>query len=56
VVAGTDATQGHIAGKAKTGKKRWSDKVSDDRRVDNCKVPLARRGPKIRPDELGHRI
>jgi len=34
----------------KTGKERLSDKASDDQRVDNCKVPLDRRGPKIRPE------
>jgi hypothetical protein len=35
----------------KTGKEHLSDKASDEQRVDNCNVPLDRRGPKIRPDE-----
>jgi hypothetical protein len=30
-------------GGAKTGKERLSDKASDEQRVDDCKVPLARR-------------
>ncbi len=35
---------------AKTLKERLSDKASDEQRVDNCRVPPARRGQKIRPD------
>jgi len=35
---------------AKTSKERLSDKASDDQRVDNCRVPPERRGPKARPD------
>ena len=38
----------------KTGKERLSDKASDEQRVDNCKVPLDRRGLKSRPDECTH--
>ena len=38
----------------KTGKERLSDKASDEQRVDNCKVPPDRRGPKPRPDSCGH--
>jgi hypothetical protein len=38
----------------KTGKERLSDKASDEQRVDNCKVPPGRRGPKPRPDSCGH--
>ena len=34
----------------KTPKERLGDKASDDQRVDNCKVPADRRGPKPRPD------
>jgi hypothetical protein len=34
----------------KSAKERLSDKASDDQRVDNCKVPLEKRGPKPRPD------
>ena len=38
----------------KTGKERLSDKASDEQRVDNCKVPPDRRGPRPRPDSCGH--
>jgi hypothetical protein len=34
---------------AETLKERLSDKASDEQRVDNCKVPKDRRGPKPRP-------
>ena len=33
----------------RTGKERLSDKASDEQRVDDCKVPPERRGPKPRP-------
>jgi hypothetical protein len=33
-----------------TLKERLGDKASDEQRVDNCKVPLERRGSKIRSD------
>ena len=32
-----------------TLKERLSDKASDEQRVDDCKVPLEKRGPKHRP-------
>jgi hypothetical protein len=38
----------------KTLKERLGDKASDDQRVDNCKVPADRRGPKPRPDACAH--
>jgi hypothetical protein len=42
---------------AETLKERLSDKASDEQRVNNCKVPKDRRGPKPRPgcpqDEAG---
>ena len=41
-------------GPAKTGKERLADKASDEQRVDNCKVPPDRRGPKPRPDSCAH--
>ena len=41
-------------GLEKTGKERLGDKASDDQRVDNCKVPPDRRGPKPRPDNCAH--
>jgi hypothetical protein len=34
----------------KTLKERLSDKASDEQRVDNCTVPLERRGATPRPD------
>jgi len=39
-----------LAAGVKTSKERLSDKASDDQRVDNCKVPVERRGPTVRPD------
>jgi len=39
-----------VAGQPLTLKERLSDKASDEQRVDNCKVPPDRRGPKPRPD------
>lgn len=38
------------AGEALTLKERLSDKASDDQRIDNCRVPLERRGTKPRPE------
>jgi hypothetical protein len=38
------------AQEAHTLKERLSDKASDDQRVDNCHVPVERRGTKPRPD------
>jgi len=38
---------------AKTLKERLSDKASDEQRVDNCGVPLDRRGPMLRPGCAG---
>jgi hypothetical protein len=34
----------------RTLKERLSDKASDQQRVDNCRVPIDRRGPVPRPD------
>jgi hypothetical protein len=33
-----------------TAKERLSEKWTDEQRVDNCKVPLDKRGSKPRPD------
>jgi hypothetical protein len=33
-----------------TGKERLSEKWKDDQRVDNCRVPIDKRGSKVRPD------
>jgi hypothetical protein len=37
------------AEEALTLKERLSDKASDEQRIDNCRVPLERRGAKPRP-------
>jgi hypothetical protein len=44
------AAPGQTSEESETLKERLSDKASDKQRVDNCKVPLDRRGPKIRPE------
>ncbi len=33
-----------------TGKEKLAGKATDEQRVNNCKVPLAKRGEKARPD------
>src|SRR5262249_22528591 len=43
------AAQSHPTGEPKSLKERLSDKASDEQRVDNCKVPIERRGPRKRP-------
>ena len=37
-----------------TGKERLSEKWKDEQRTDNCKVPLEKRGSKVRPDSCEH--
>lgn len=44
------APAGPLAPATETLKERLSDKASDEQRVDNCKVPKDRRGPKPRPE------
>ena len=34
-----------------TAKERLGDKANDEQRVDNCKVPVDRRGTKDRPEQ-----
>jgi hypothetical protein len=46
--------QSATAGPVQTLKERLGDKASDEQRVDNCKVPLERRGSKVRPDGCEH--
>jgi hypothetical protein len=41
-------------GKMLTGKERLGEKWTDEQRVDNCKVPVDKRGPKPRPDTCAH--
>jgi hypothetical protein len=37
-----------------TGKERLSEKWKDEQRIDNCKVPLDKRGTRTRPDSCTH--
>jgi len=37
--------------KVLTGKERLGEKWMDEQRLDNCKVPPEKRGPKQRPDK-----
>jgi hypothetical protein len=37
-----------------TGKERLSEKWKDEQRIDNCKVPLDKRGTRTRPDSCAH--
>jgi len=37
-----------------TGKERLGGKWTDEQRVDNCKVPIDKRGTKPRPDACPH--
>jgi hypothetical protein len=39
-----------LAAGTRTSKERLSDKASDEQRVDNCRVPIERRGRTPRPD------
>jgi hypothetical protein len=45
-----DCDAGHVQ-PTRTAKERLGPKANDEQRVDNCKVPFDRRGPKPRPDE-----
>jgi hypothetical protein len=47
------ATNCATAAEAKTSKERLSSKAADEQRVDNCRVPLDRRGTVPRPDCAG---
>jgi hypothetical protein len=38
----------------RTGKERLSEKWMDEQRIDNCKVPIDKRGTKLRPDTCAH--
>jgi hypothetical protein len=38
------------AAELKTSKERLSNKAADEQRVDNCRVPVDRRGTVARPD------
>jgi len=47
------AANGATAAETKTSKERLSSKAADEQRVDNCRVPLERRGTVPRPDCAG---
>ena len=38
----------------RTGKERLGSKWSDEQRLDNCKVPIDKRGSRPRPSECPH--
>ena len=40
--------------KVLTGKERLGNKWMDEQRVDNCKVPIDKRGTKPRPNTCSH--
>jgi hypothetical protein len=40
--------------KVLTGKERLSAKWKDEQRINDCKVPLDKRGAKARPDSCDH--
>ncbi len=42
------------APKLLSGKERLGDKWMDEQRIDNCKVPMDKRGTKRRPDSCAH--
>jgi hypothetical protein len=42
--------------RGETLKERLGDKASDEQRVDNCKVPVERRGTKVRPNSCEHEV
>jgi hypothetical protein len=44
------ATASSNAGAQLTGKERLGEKWKDEQRIDNCKVPPDKKGPKPRPD------
>ena len=50
VLLGSAAMSQAAADQPRTLKERLSDKASDQQRVDNCRVPIDRRGPVPRPN------
>jgi hypothetical protein len=57
-VSGDPATRGatDVPGPVRTGKERLGDKWNDEQRIDNCKVPPEKRGPKPRPDSCAEAV
>ncbi len=49
-VASARSRTGLSAGRLLTGKERLGEKWQDEQRIDNCKVPIDKRGTKPRPD------
>jgi hypothetical protein len=43
-----------LTGKALTGKERLGRKWMDEQRIDNCKVPIDKRGSRQRPSVCPH--
>ncbi len=41
----------HFQKVVKTAKERLGKKYADNQRVNNCKVPIEKRGSKLRPDQ-----
>jgi hypothetical protein len=54
--ASAQAATTQPAGPVRTSKERLGDKWSDEQRVDNCKVPPDKRGPKPRPDACAEAV
>jgi hypothetical protein len=52
----SNVPQAATAMRPQTLKERLGDKASDEQRVDNCKVPVERRGSKVRPDGCEHEV
>ncbi len=50
-VQGNEATPSNESGTL-TGKERLGRKWSDEQRLDNCNVPIEKRGSQPRPSEL----
>jgi hypothetical protein len=50
-----DAQSGDSPPKVLTGKERLGEKWTDEQRVDNCRVPVGKRGAKPRPDVCSSR-
>ena len=50
---GVGAIASPNAGAQRTGKERLGEKWKEEQRIDNCKVPLDKQGPRPRPDSCG---
>ena len=52
--ASDPAAPANGAVKQLTGKERLGEKWENEQRIDNCKVPVDKRGTKPRPDDCAH--